>query len=170
LPALHGLSVSNHGVAGLTQSAAHGGVTGIASDGATFGSLGYGAYSAYGSASAWFSGTAYPSDQRLKENVEPLGGALASILALRPVGFNWKANTYQNGAPDVGVIAQEAETVLPGIVREITIPTDADGKLEQQLGTYKGVDYAKLVPYLVAAVQELTARVNTLQAALDARA
>ncbi|MGI4875560.1 MAG: beta strand repeat-containing protein [Janthinobacterium lividum] len=98
----------------------------------------------------------YTSDRRFKTNVRPLGGALASVLALRGVRYEWNALGIRRGgkagAGQVGLIAQELEQVYPELVF-----TDADG--------YKSVNYAQLTPVLIEALKELTAR----NAALEAR-
>ena len=112
-----------------------------------------------------------PSDRRLKENDQNISNGLAIISSLRPVKFNWKSNTYRvlNGiAPslDYGFIAQEVEEVLPEAIGEITVASSRpdDGaqaaSLEAELGTYKGMDYVKLIPFLTAAIQELNAKVE----------
>jgi hypothetical protein len=112
-----------------------------------------------------------PSDRRLKENDQNITNGLAIISSLRPVAFNWKSNTYRvlNGiAPslDYGFIAQEVEEVLPEAIGEITAassrPEDDTQalSLEAELGTYKGMDYVKLIPFLTAAIQELNAKVD----------
>jgi hypothetical protein len=101
----------------------------------------------------------YSSDIRLKENVKVLEGALDKINAIRGVSFDWtQAYIDTHGGEDgffirkheVGVIAQEVELVLPEIVAD-----RPDG--------YKGVQYEKLVPLLIEAVKELTAKVKELE-------
>ena len=120
-----------------------------------------------------------PSDRRLKENDQNISNGLAIISSLRPVKFNWKSNTYRvlNGiAPslDYGFIAQEVEEVLPEAIGEITAAPSRPGddthssSLEAELGTYKGMDYVKLIPFLTAAVQELSAKVDSLTSELNA--
>jgi|GEM_PF-2044098 len=90
----------------------------------------------------------HPSDQRFKQNVRPLGGALASVLALRGVRYEWNAPGVQRGgkagAPQVGLIAQELEKVYPELVS-----IDKDG--------YKAVNYSQLTPVLIEAIKELKA-------------
>ena len=95
--------------------------------------------------------TAYntTSDGRLKEQVEPLVGALDTIRALRPVQFRWKGD----GSLGHGLIAQEVQEVVPGVVSHTET---------------LGIDYGKLVPWLVSAVKELTQQVEMLQAQLAA--
>jgi hypothetical protein len=55
------------------------------------------------------------SDRQLKTNIQPLTGALATLLRLRGVCFEW-LEPAQHGnltGPQIGMIAQEVETVLP---------------------------------------------------------
>lgn len=96
------------------------------------------------------------SDYRLKENPTPLIGGLATINQLQPCEFTWKSD----GSVGRGFIAHELQAVVPEAVTGEKDAVDAEGNPE-----YQGVDAAKLVPYLVSAVQELKARVEALEAA-----
>jgi len=95
------------------------------------------------------------SDYRLKESAQPLVGGLARVNALKPSVYKWKAN----GSAGEGFLAHELAEVVPLAVTGDKDAVDADGE-----PTYQGVDLSKLVPILVAAIQELTARVQTLEA------
>lgn len=55
------------------------------------------------------------SDERLKKNIEPLTGALASLLRLRGVSFEWREPEKQANltGKQIGLIAQEVEAVFP---------------------------------------------------------
>ena len=101
--------------------------------------------------------TAYntSSDYRLKEAAQPLVGGLARVNALKPSIYKWKAD----GSAGEGFIAHELADVVPFAVTGDKDAVDANGK-----PAYQGVDLSKLVPILVAAIQELTARVQTLEA------
>ena len=91
--------------------------------------------------------TAYnTSDERLKDNIETIHGALAITKALRGVTYTMKAD----GSLGVGLIAQELQKVLPQLVGE-----GEDGTLY--------VAYANLVAVLINAVNELTERVEKLE-------
>lgn len=101
------------------------------------------------------------SDPRLKEEVEPIGGALAIIEQLNGVRFTWNNKTKLIGKPgqrDIGVLADQVEAVLPELV-SLSMP-DSDNDGEQ----WRVVDYAKLTPVLIEAVKELSARVKELEA------
>ena len=95
------------------------------------------------------------SDYRLKENCAPLTGGLATVGQLSPCEFTWKSD----GSIGRGFIAHELQAVVPEAVSGEKDVVDENGRPQ-----YQGVDAAKLVPYLVAAVQELSAKVAALEA------
>jgi hypothetical protein len=97
------------------------------------------------------------SDARLKENVQDLDVGLDAILALKPRKFDWKEGKGKNIKGDRGFIAQEFETVFPNLIDEWK-----DSAPEGE-APYKSVRQ-DLIPVLVKAIQELTARVQTLEA------
>jgi len=103
------------------------------------------------------------SDRRTKENVTDISGALDAINALRPVKFDFKPE-YRYGdktlvGKQFGVIADEINEVFPELVNDS--PTTANFPDAEKL---KAVNYIGLIPQLVAAIQELTARVAELEA------
>lgn len=164
-----------YGLYGQTTNSGYGGVIGFAQNGYNFGILGYAnAWALYGTGSAYVSGTYQGSDERLKNNIQDLGNSLDKIAQLRAVTFDWKPNTDAslNGTyTDVGLIAQEAINVLPNIVKETTAPPVLEGKtatLNQELGTFYTIDYGKLIPYLVDAIQELKQQNDDLAARVAA--
>lgn len=117
------------------------------------------ASAAVGSISTTGAATAFntTSDARLKTMVDDLTGELGLIQALRPVSFRWLADD----TPGVGFLAHEVAQVVPGVVTgDPEAVDDAGGILPQMM------DYSKLVPYLVAAVKELTQQVERLAAQL----
>ena len=97
----------------------------------------------------------YTSDARFKQHVRPLTSALASVLALRGVRYEWNALGVRHGgaagAPQVGLLAQEVEKIYPELVS-----TNADG--------YKAVNYAQLTPVLIEALKEQQAQIEVLKA------
>ena len=97
------------------------------------------------------------SDARLKDNVQDIDVGLAAILSLKPRKFDWKAGKGKDIKGDRGFIAQEFETVFPHLIDEWKDPAP-EGE-----APYKSVR-ADLIPVLVKAIQELTARVQTLEA------
>jgi hypothetical protein len=105
-------------------------------------------------------GTSYTSvsDYRLKENVQPMQDALAKIAQLNPVTYTWKVD----GSDGQGFIAHELQAVVPDCVTGEKDAVDEDGNPK-----YQGVDTSFLVATLVKAVQELTAKVASLEAQLN---
>lgn len=93
------------------------------------------------------------SDYRLKEDVEPLTGALARVAKLKPSRFRFKAEKKSAKKID-GFLAHEVAQVVP---EAVTGEKDGD---EMQ-----GLDLSKLVPVTIAALQELAARVEALEKA-----
>lgn len=110
-----------------------------------------------GSISTSGAATAYntTSDGRLKEAITPLTGAEAVLRSLRPVAFRWKAD----GSPGVGFVAEEVAQVVGGVTTGHPGAVDADGQIVPM-----GMDHAKLVPWLCAALKELLTRVAALEA------
>ncbi len=94
--------------------------------------------------------TAYntSSDYRLKEDIQPMTGALARVAALKPVTYKWKAD----GSDGEGFIAHELQEVVPECVTGVKDGVDAEGNPK-----YQGIDTSFLVATLTAAIQELKA-------------
>ncbi len=93
------------------------------------------------------------SDMTLKEDISPIEDALGLINSLSGNTFAWKpeAGIFGNSGMDTGIIAQEVEALnLPGISKR-----RGDGTL--------GVRYDRLIPVLIEAVKELSAKVNSLE-------
>ena len=91
----------------------------------------------------------YTSDQRLKDNVIAIEDSLAKVLSISGNTYTWNEKSGKEGN-DVGVIAQEILEVLPEAV------TTRDNG-------YLAVDYHKIVPLLVEAIKELSAKVENLE-------
>ena len=106
-----------------------------------------------GSITSTGSSTSYntSSDYRLKENIAPMTGALATVQALKPVTYNWKVD----GSSGQGFIAHELQEVVPDCVTGEKDAVDAEGK-----PVYQGIDTSFLVGVLTASIQELKAIVD----------
>jgi hypothetical protein len=103
------------------------------------------------------SATAYntSSDYRLKENVVAMSGATERLKQLKPSRFNFIAD------PDTtvdGFLAHEVQDVVPEAITGTKDAVDAEGNPE-----YQGIDQSKLIPLLVATIQELEARIAQLE-------
>ena len=88
------------------------------------------------------------SDERFKDIIEPISNAVAKVGSLRSVIGKFK--TESEGTRRSFLIAQDVQAVLPEAV---------DASNPDQLG----VAYTEVIPLLVAAIKELTARVQTLE-------
>lgn len=87
------------------------------------------------------------SDARLKHDVTPIDGALEAVMALTGVRYR-----FEEGAPRLGVLAQDVAAAAPEAARE----TDAG----------MTVDHAALTGLLIEAVKALRAEIDTLKARL----
>ena len=95
----------------------------------------------------------YSSDIRLKENIQPIQNALEKVESISGNTYDWKEGydeIHSHKGNDVGVIAQEIEEILPQIV------TNRDNG-------YKAVQYEKIVPLLIEAIKELSAKIKELE-------
>ena len=123
------------------------------------------------------------SDYRLKENVIPMSGSIDRLKQLKPSRFNFIA--HPDRVVD-GFLAHEAGAVVPECASgtkdamkdeeyEVT-PAVMDGETvvtEAVMGTrsvpdYQGIDQSKLVPLLVASLQEAVAKIEALEARVTA--
>ena len=99
--------------------------------------------------------TAQTSDARFKRDIEEFTGALEAINAVRGVSYTFRADEFPDerfdDAEHLGFIAQELREILPQTVFE-----REDGFLT--------VDYSALTPVLAEAIQELSAKVASLEA------
>ena len=114
--------------------------------------------STVGTISVTNSATTYAtsSDYRLKENVVDMTGATERLKQLKPKRFNFIADA--DTTVD-GFLAHEAQAVVPESVTGTKDEVDDDGNPVMQ-----GIDQSKLVPLLVKTIQELEARIATLEA------
>ena len=119
------------------------------------------------------SGFLVPSDERYKEDIEPIESVLASLEVLEPVSYRLKSHRYDEiqpmtgdpketellnryyraldqGSERYGFLAQNVKEVYPELVH-----TDLNG--------YMSVDYIGLIPVLVQAINELRAELDELK-------
>jgi len=114
--------------------------------------------------------TAYltSSDYRLKNDVQPMVGAIDRLNALNPVNFEW----LETGERVDGFIAHEAKLVVPDAVsgekdamRTEVIKDEDDLPTGEilTLPAYQGIDQSKLVPLLTKALQEALSKIDSLE-------
>ena len=96
------------------------------------------------------------SDYRLKENATAISDGITRLKTLKPYRFNFKADASTTVD---GFFAHEV-TAVPEAISGEKDAVKEDGSIDPQ-----GIDQSKLVPLLVAAVQELIGKVEALEAA-----
>lgn len=86
-----------------------------------------------------------PSDVRFKKNFRPLDNAMAQVMQVQGVRYDWRKDEFPehnfSDKNQMGFVAQDLEKLFPEMV-----VTDSKG--------YKSVDYARITPLLVEALKE----------------
>jgi|694.fasta_scaffold00027_106 hypothetical protein len=110
------------------------------------------------------------SDERLKTNISPIQNALEKVEKLKGVTYTGNELAAKFGFTDtneqVGLLSQDVEKVLPQVIKHapFDLAVDEKGKQYSISGeNYKTVQYEKIVPLLVEAIKELSARVKELE-------
>ena len=96
------------------------------------------------------------SDYRLKENITPINDALDRLKKLKPNRFSWKEGPSDYKVD--GFIAHEVAEVIPE-----AISGEKDAVDENNKPSYQGIDQAKIVPLLTAALQEAVTKIEQLE-------
>ena len=111
------------------------------------------------------------SDYRLKEDLKSISDAISTVNELKTYDFKWK----RDGKRRDGLIAHEVQDILPYAVsgekdavttKKYKDGVDSDGEdiwKEKEVIAPQGIDYGALVPVLIKAVQELSAKVEALE-------
>ena len=94
------------------------------------------------------------SDERLKENIQVVDGALEKVSQLSGYTFNYK----EDGRASAGLLAQEVEKVLPSAVSEVELQVKVKDGTE-----YKVLEYDQVIALLVESVKELKAEIEELK-------
>lgn len=95
----------------------------------------------------------YFSDERLKDNIQPIVDPLEVIMNIRGVEYDW----VESGEHDFGLIAQEVEDYLPELV-----------KTHPKTGLKK-VDYGKVIPFLVEVFKRQQYQLKRLKQELETK-
>jgi hypothetical protein len=105
------------------------------------------------------------SDRRVKSEIRDNPYGMNAILQLRPVAYHHHASVFESGKllvhpearPEIGFIAQEVAAVLP---EAVNVPADDSAALWS-------MDYTRIVPVLVTAIQEQQAQIEALLRRID---
>lgn len=100
-------------------------------------------------------GTCTVSDERLKDFIGPIGGALEKLLKIQGAYYTWKDPKTFGAGRQIGVSAQTVEKSFPELVQ-----VDSRGR--------KSADYQRLVAPIIEAIRELKADNDNLRAAIVA--
>jgi hypothetical protein len=100
------------------------------------------------------------SDERIKDDIEPIASGLNVVEKLNPVTYRYKESWSKDQSVQTGFIAQELLTALDGQVY-------VDGVVQQGGSEgYYSVAYQNIIPILTKAIQELKAELDTVKAEL----
>jgi hypothetical protein len=108
-----------------------------------------------------------PSDKNFKRDISDLDLGLNLISKLKPSQYNYKID--DEGSPKMfGLIAQDLEESLSeiGIEKNSTWLLQHEPKDDENQSDYS-LDYLKLTPVLIKAVQEQQAQIEALQAEIN---
>jgi len=111
---------------------------------------------AVGSIAVASSGTTYltTSDRRLKTDIQPIEHATDMLMAMNPVTHRWKADPDADAV--VGFIAQEMHEIVPEAV-------SGEPEGEEMMS----MDYGRITPVLVAALQDAHKKIEALEARIN---
>lgn len=105
------------------------------------------------------------SDERLKENIKPLGSTLSKLLRIEGKSYTYKKNAETSIIPHFekmsekekfGFIAQDLEKIFPELV---LVPSSVN--------EYYAIDYVGMVPVLVEAIKEQQSIIDNLQQEME---
>jgi hypothetical protein len=137
---------------------------------------------AYVSGNLYVTGNVYAnySDIRLKKDVEVIKGAISKIKQLRGVTYTWnneQVNILKEraGIRDIGLIAQEVQSIEPLLTEEYTTrlntpskdPKEAENFISEVSEAYMTVKYEKLVALLVEGIKEQQVQIEELKQSIN---
>jgi len=105
-----------------------------------------------------FTAWTFVSDERLKENIEPLNYGINEVMQLRPTRYKFKNEEQTN----IGFIAQEVKQIIPEMVTGSGGDFYEKDTAEQRANKTLGIGKETLIPVLVKAIQEQQALIQSL--------
>jgi hypothetical protein len=127
----------------------------------------------YFNGNAYASGVFVPSDEALKQDIQPLVNGLSTVLQLEPKSYNYRLDEFsQMNLPqniNFGLIASEARNVLPGIVEDFVHPEETDtlGNIITPAVNFQAINYTAIVPFLIASIKEQQQQIKELSTQLS---
>jgi len=127
-------------------------------------------YAAYFGGNVYTTGSYLPSDLTLKKDIKDLDKAMNIINQLHPKTYqykdddNFKSMNLPKGLR-YGLIAQDVEKVLPGLVKQtdFEIAHDTDVKNVRPSEKFKALNYTELIPIMIKGMQEQQATIDKQQ-------
>ncbi len=133
-------------------------------------------YAGFFAGSVYTSGAFVASDEKLKKNIEDLTTGMDIINQLHPKKYRFKdeGNMKLMNLPQgerYGLIAEELEKVLPGLVKNTKFQPAGDeermsGRAAPDI-EFKAVNYTELIPVLIKGMQEQQSVIEELQHQID---
>lgn len=131
---------------------------------------GTGGYAGYFTGNVFITGAlTVLSDRQFKTDISRIERAVDKIMLLKPSTYKFKTGEYAAMSlpkgEQMGLIAQELEEVLPGLVTTVkgyALPSE-NGVPGKTIPEYKTVNYMELIPLLIASIQEQQNRINQLE-------
>ena len=112
--------------------------------------------------------TAYSSDKRLKKNVKIISNPLDKLNVLSGFTYDWsldkcsEAGFKPKDEKQIGVFAQDVQSVIPQAVKPAPFDTDNEG-LSISGDNYLTVQYEKIVPLLIESIKEQQKQIEELR-------
>jgi len=118
---------------------------------------------------AYTANLTHVSDEKFKQNIQPLTQVISKIMRLECKQFEFTTNPdYHHlnlaSGKQYGLIAQELEKVFPELVVDVIHPPadEDDGKRGEPIH-YKGINYVELIPILLQAIKEQQQSIDSLK-------
>jgi Chaperone of endosialidase/Secretion system C-terminal sorting domain len=113
------------------------------------------------------------SDKRFKKDIQKETSVLESINKINVVTYLMDREKFPtlnlSDKINHGFIAQELEEIFPELVKDVKHPIFKNGEMVEKV-ELKAVNYIELIPVLTKAIQELSAKVETLETQLKSTA
>ncbi len=124
-------------------------------------------YAVYAAGTLAYTGSlTHVSDEKLKENIQPLTKAIEKIMMLKPKTYNFKNNDYSfmnlPRGKQFGLVSQDVQKVFPELVSQQSFPPqyDMNHKKIHDAVEYLGLNSEDLIPVIIAAMQEQQQQIN----------
>lgn len=128
-----------------------------------------GDYAGYFNGDVFTTGTYLPSDENLKQDIQPIENPTEILNSLNPKSYFFQdiENFTLEGTKQYGLLAQDVEETLPELIKVTVLPLETDtlGNITRAEVVFKAIRYNDFIPILIAGFQEQNATV-TDQAAL----